>query len=314
MGHGDPFDVPALRVRAVGERPERPEREYVLYWMIAQRRTRWSFALQRALGHARRLGKPLVVLEALRCDYPWASERFHRFVLDGMAVNRARCEAAGVRYLPYVERSPGAGRGLLPALARRACVVVTDEYPGFFLPRAVARRGGERLDVRLEAVDGNGLLPLRASDRAFSTAHAFRWHLQRELPAHLELAPLPEPLAIARARTRAVIAREVLARWPMASARELVEGTAVDALPVDRTVRAVPGVTGGSRAGERRLARFLRRGLARYGERDLDRSGGERALPLPALRPRLGPRGGLPRALPRRLEPRPPGHERLGAA
>jgi len=269
LGQRDPFDVPSQRLRAVGEAPERPERAYVLYWMIAQRRTRWSFALQRALGHARRLGKPLVVLEALRCDYPWASERLHRFVLDGMAVNRACCEAAGVRYLPYVEPRPGAGRGLLAALARRACAVVTDESPAFFLPRAVAA-AGRVLDVRLEAVDGNGLLPLRAAGRAFPTAHAFRRHLQRELPEHLPSTPLPEPLRRARDAARAVVARDVLARWPMASARELEDPATLAALPIDHAVRAVPGVVGGAEAGERRLARFLERGLARYGERDLD--------------------------------------------
>ena len=64
-------------------------------------------------------------------------------------------------YHPYVERRAGAGKGLLEALAERAAVVVTDDYPGFFLPRMVAA-AGERLPVRLEKVDSNGLLPLAA--------------------------------------------------------------------------------------------------------------------------------------------------------
>ena len=33
------------------------------------------------------LGLPLVVLEPLRCDYRWASERLHAFVIDGMRDN-----------------------------------------------------------------------------------------------------------------------------------------------------------------------------------------------------------------------------------
>ncbi len=68
--------------------------------MISARRTRSSFALERALERARELGKPLVVLEALRVDYPWASERLHRFVLDGMADNALRFERAGIGLLP----------------------------------------------------------------------------------------------------------------------------------------------------------------------------------------------------------------------
>jgi len=41
------------------------------------------------VGWARQLARPLLVLEALRCDYPWASARFHRFILEGMRDNAA---------------------------------------------------------------------------------------------------------------------------------------------------------------------------------------------------------------------------------
>jgi deoxyribodipyrimidine photo-lyase len=37
------------------------------------------------------------------------------------------------------------------------------------------------LDVRLELVDGNGLLPLSAVEPECKTAYAFRRHLQRQL-------------------------------------------------------------------------------------------------------------------------------------
>ena len=47
----------------------------------------------------------------------------------------------------------------------------------------------ERLPVRLELVDSNGLLPLRATDEVFPTAYAFRRYLQKELPPHLERMP-----------------------------------------------------------------------------------------------------------------------------
>src|SRR5207237_804338 len=84
--------VPSSRVRRVNDAPIRGDGEYVLYWMIAARRTRWSHGLDRAVEHARALGVPLLVLEALRVGYPWASDRLHRFVLDGMVDNAARFE------------------------------------------------------------------------------------------------------------------------------------------------------------------------------------------------------------------------------
>src|SRR5580704_13668709 len=117
--------------------PVRAEGEYVVYWMIAFRRARWNFALDRAIEWARELKKPLCVLDALRCDYRWASDRIHRFAMQGMADNARAFAETRVLHLGYVEPSAGAGRGLLEALAERACVVVTDDYPCFFLPRMV---------------------------------------------------------------------------------------------------------------------------------------------------------------------------------
>ncbi len=237
---------------------------WVLYWMIAARRTGFSFALQHAADRARELGRPLIVLEALRSGYPWASDRLHRFVLDGMADTRRRLAGRPVAYHPYVEPEHGAGRGLLTALAADAALVVTDEFPTFFLPRMVAA-AAERLAVRLEAVDGNGLLPMAAADRAFPTAYAFRRFLQRELPAHLETMPLADPLA-EPLPDPVELPAEVRERWPAAS-DELLAGdpAAVAALPIDHRVPATP-TEGGAAAAERRLESFLEHRLARYAD------------------------------------------------
>ncbi len=158
--------------------------------MVAARRTSWSFALERAVEWAAELGVPLVVYEPLRLDYRWASDRLHRFVLDGMADTRAALAGRrGVAYFPWVEPTPGAGMGLLDALAAKARVVVTDDYPAFMLP-AMAAGAASRLDVAVEAVDGNGLLPMRQpAGRVFPTAYAFRRHLQRTFGAGMPTAP-----------------------------------------------------------------------------------------------------------------------------
>jgi len=250
--------VPFLRLSDRNTHPVRPDRDYVLYWMIAARRTRWNFGLEHAIDAAIGMGKPLVVLEALRSDYPHASDRFHRFVLDGMADNASRFSAAGVAYLPYVEPRPGAGKGLLDALARGASLVVTDTFPCSFLPRMVDA-AARRLDVRLVAVDGNGLLPLRDAEQVFPSAYAFRRHLQRRLPAHLGEFPEADPLAVRDLRRSASIPAAVVARWPSA-------GDAPASLPIDHAVRPVASVPGGGGAAAAALTRFVERKLARYGE------------------------------------------------
>ncbi len=255
--------VPDARVRVVTDRPPRPGRDgYVLYWMIAARRTHHSFGLQRARAWAEELRLPLVVLEPLRAGYRWAADRHHVFVLHGMADQRARFGAAGVRYLPYVEPEPGAGRGLLAALAERAAVVVTDDSPAWFLPRMI-EAAGRGIDVRLEAIDGNGLLPVRATCRVFTRAHSFRAHLQRELPTSLEHLPVPDPLA-GYGLPAATLPRAALRRWPMATEEELRAPERVAAaLPIDHGPRPVAW-QGGERAGAARLARFVDEGLPRY--------------------------------------------------
>ncbi len=257
--------VPALRRRLLNDAPLRPARDFVLYWMVAFRRVRSNFSLERALALGEQLNRPVLVLEALRCDYPYASVRLHRFVLQGMAENARRCEAAGVRYYPYVEPARGEGKGLLAALGAHACAVVTDDFPTFFLPRMVAAAGG-KLDVQLEAVDSNGLLPLRATSRVFTTAHSFRVFLQKELAAHLREAPRPEPLSAGPQRALAKVPQAVLRRWPAASPALLrAEPAALAALPLDSSVGPA-ALDGGSAVAEQRLARFVGGALEEYPE------------------------------------------------
>jgi hypothetical protein len=183
--------LPPDRLAPLNDVPLDPARDVVVYWQVMARRTRHNFALQHAVETARALGRPLVVLEALRAGHPWASDRLHRFALDGMADDAAAYARAGVPHLAYVEPEAGAGHGLLETLGARACLVVTDEFPEFFLPRMLAAAGRRlaRAGTRLEAVDGNGLLPMRVAGRAWPTAPHFRRMLQRELPAHLTWFP-----------------------------------------------------------------------------------------------------------------------------
>jgi deoxyribodipyrimidine photo-lyase len=240
--------------------------EYVLYWMTSARRLEWNYALDRALDWARALERPLVVLEALRCDYRWASARLHRFVLDGMADHAALAAASGIAFHPYVEPARGAGRGLLAALAARAAVVVGDDFPAFFLPRMTARAAGI-VPCRFETVDANGLLPLAASTAAYPTAYAFRRFLQANLKRHLAALPEPAPFAAADLPRGGKIPEEVLRRWPAASPR-LLAGDAAElaALPIDASVAPVADRRGGAVAARERLESFVSAGLARYAE------------------------------------------------
>ena len=86
------LNTPSIRVRSATQCDLRPDGQYVLYWMTAYRRLASNFALDRAIELAVTLNKPLLVFEGLRIGYRWASDRFHRFVLDGMLDNRKAAE------------------------------------------------------------------------------------------------------------------------------------------------------------------------------------------------------------------------------
>ncbi len=257
--------VPEIRIRSANSLPVLQSKDFVLYWMIGSRRTTWNFALDRAVEWAEKLRKPLVILEALRCGYPWASDRMHRFVIDGMGENACRFEGTGVLYYPYLELAPNAGKGLLAALASRACIVVTDDFPCFFLPRMVAS-AARQVAVFMEVVDSNGLLPLRQAEEAFPTAYSFRRFLQRELPRHLICFPKANALLNAKLPKVRHLSREITKRWPKASPRLLNSGLGVQAgITLDHGIPPVES-RGGSTAAQALLRNFLRDRLPAYAE------------------------------------------------
>jgi deoxyribodipyrimidine photo-lyase len=256
--------VPDLRIRAANDESVHSEGDYVLYWMTAFRRTEWNFSLQRAIEWSRDLKKPLLVFEALRCGYRWASDRMHLFAIQGMADNARRLSGRkSVLYYPYLEAEHGAGKGLLAALALRACVVVSDDFPCFFLPRMV-RAAGLQVPVRFELVDSNGILPMRAADKVFRRAHDFRRFLQKNLRPHLDEFPEPDPLSGLRLPPLEELPRDIQQRWPAADPGQLAKNpVGLADYAIDHNVAVAP-ITGGAEAATQALNAFLRSKLNLY--------------------------------------------------
>lgn len=259
------MSVPAERITRLNDEPPRPAGEYVLYWMTAFRRPHHNFALDRAIELAAELKRPLFVLEALRIAYPDASERLHAFVVDGMRDNAAAFERAGVRYEAYLEPEPGAGKGLIEALAAHAASVVTDDYPSFFLPRMLASVA-PKLGVRFEKIDSNGILPLRATDRVFLRAVDFRRFVQRVVFEHGRRGPRATPFRSRELPTLGKLPKSIRERWPFLSSSALASPERLlRSLPIDRTP-ARTALEGGARAAETTLRAFVKQRLAVYAD------------------------------------------------
>ncbi|MEL6182865.1 MAG: deoxyribodipyrimidine photolyase, partial [Myxococcota bacterium] len=260
-----------VRVTPCNQAPIYQDRSYVLYWMIANRRTRWNFSLDRAIAWAQELNKPLVVLEALRTGYRWASDRFHRFIIDGMHDNARAFAGSSILYHPYIEPDTNHGSGLLAALANQACIVVTDDYPAFFLPRMV-KAAARSLSVRLEKVDSNGIYPMRATDRLFNRAVDLRRHLQKTISPFLTETPKADPLASLQLPSLKALPDAIEQRWPRA-ADDLLDGSDTNGLarlPIDHSVPPVPSRPGGAQRAAQVLDRFIRARLERYDDDSRD--------------------------------------------
>ena len=256
--------VPTLRVNRCNSAPVRRDADYVLYWSLTARRPTWNFSLQRAIDWALELARPLLILETVICDYPWASDRLPQFILEGMAANAQRFADQPVMYYPYIEREPGRCAQLLDALVRHACLVVTDEFPCFFLPRYVAA-AARALPALVEQVDSNGLLPLRAAPTVFPTAYAFRRFFQRTARSHLLDFPRPDPLKGAQLPRLKVLPADIARKLQKSEAELRNPVAAVRKLPIDHSVSA-GRVRGGADSAQALLRQFVATRLAAYRE------------------------------------------------
>nr|WP_040764996.1 FAD-binding domain-containing protein [Rhodopirellula maiorica] len=233
--------------------------------MIAFRRTQFNFALQHAVDRAKEFDKPLIVFEPLRTRYQWASDRLHRFVIEGMRDNAAALEKKTVTYYPYVEPKPGVGSPLLHRLAKKACTVVTDEYPCFFLPDMI-KAVKDRIPARLELVDSNGVMPLRLPDRTFTVAHSYRRWMQKNILDVLLEMPKPDPLSRIRLPQLDSLPALITRRWPPADIDTLLSSGGLDKIPIDHQVKPSPTVSGGAKAAQSRLTAFIKNDLSRYAD------------------------------------------------
>lgn len=257
--------IPAIRVSNANDIPISADGDYVLYWMIANRRLNWNFALDHAIDQAKSLGKPLLIFEPVRVRYQWASDRMHRFVIEGMREHCKKLASHRIGYYPYVEPTPGAGTPLLATLARKACVVITDEYPCFFLPHMIDAVKSN-LPARLQLVDSHTVVPLRKADRTFTVAHSYRRWMQKQILDEIMEMPQPDPIKGLRIPQMPGIDPKILRRWPAADLDKLLAPGGLDSFAIDHDVLPSEDYVGGEGHATLRLNQFISKSLSVYGD------------------------------------------------
>lgn len=258
--------VPYIRIRKANKKRVNPDGDYILYWMITNRRLKWNYSLDRTVEWAIELNKPVVIFEPLRCDYQWASDRFHKFIIEGMHCNYQLSKGRNIQYYPYLEPSKNAGKGLFKSFAENACIVVSDDFPAFFIPDMI-KKAALQIGTSFELVDSNGLLPMAAADREYTTAYSFRRFLQKQLPGYIMDHPLRTPLKRLNLPVLDKLPDKIIRKWPatpfnvIKKSREIIHK-----IPIDHNVSTLTQ-HGGSKEAEKLLKIFINNKLPLYSEK-----------------------------------------------
>jgi len=167
------------RVRLLNEAPVRTGARYVVYWAHVNRRADSNHALEFAASLANDLRLPLLVYEGLTCSYPYASDRLHRFILNGVPENARRFRGRGAGYVFHLRRRHSDPDDALYQVAAEAAALVTDDYP---LRR---HRVAERVGIPCYAVDSSCVVPMRCMTKKEYGAYTIRPKIQKLLPTFL---------------------------------------------------------------------------------------------------------------------------------
>ena len=241
------------RITRLNTAPERPEREFVLYWAQMNRRVDSNHGLLYAVDLANRHNLPVLYYEGLTCTYEYSNDRLHTFILEGIPETARRLRKAGIGYAFYLRKTRADPNHALYDLAKRAAAVVTDDYPTF-IARQHNSHVPPKLDIAYYVVDSSCIVPAKMLDKREYAAYTIRPKIQKSLPRYLK------PTDHLHVKRRFAIP-------PPAFHTEVDDNQIaqlVESCEIDHTVRPSTAFTGGRLQAEKLLSHFLEHNLSRY--------------------------------------------------
>lgn len=223
------------RVQLLNSAPLRAGAKYVLYWAQVNRRVAWNHGLGYAVELANQAGLPVLFYEGLTFDYPYASDRFDRFILEGVSDTGRQLERLGIGYVFYHRQKRSDPNDVLYRLAKDAAALVTDEYP-LWPARVFNPRVASKLDIPCYAVDSSCIVPMSCFEKREYAAYTIRPKIRKMLPEYLR----PLPALRVRRKIGAL-------RFEFAASSDAAH-----------TLKPSDHYPGGSVAAQKRLRQFLR--------------------------------------------------------
>lgn len=211
------------------------------------KRATHNHALKFAVEQANERRLPLVVYEGLKFYYPWASDRFHAFVLQGVEEKRLAFEKLGIRYVFYLQKNDYSPKQVVAKIAADAALIVTDDFPCFIIPdhnKAIVAKA----KIPVYAVDSNGVIPLSKFEKEEFAARTIRPKIKRLLPDYLE--------KFKEAKIK-VKAESLRVDCPDTEVNEKNIADLISQCQIDHSVKPSEIYRGGTANGRKRLKKFL---------------------------------------------------------
>ena len=134
---------------------------------------KWNHGLAYAAELANTLDLPLLYYEALGCTYPYANDRIHTFMLEGVPDTAKDLRPLGIGYAFYLRKNRRERNDVLYQLAQHAAAIVTDDYPTFV---AVKHNHSvpDKIEIPYFVVDSSCIVPMNRFEKQEWAAYTIR--------------------------------------------------------------------------------------------------------------------------------------------
>lgn len=236
------------RIKTLNDKAIRKGR-YVLYWMQASQRAEYNHALEYAILRANELLQPVVVFFGITDHFPEGNERHYTFMLEGLREAAQSLEKRGIR---FVVRHGPPEQGVV-SMAREASLVVVDR--GYLrIQREWRNSASQRLNCPFIQVESDVIVPVEeTSPKEEYAAATIRPKILKKLKQFLAPVKESDP-----------VTGSLSLRFDSFDIGDI--DRAISKLHIDRNVKRIDHLHGGTEEAKKHLRIFLEDKLDRYPE------------------------------------------------
>jgi len=223
--------------------------KFNLYWMQASVRADYNHALEYAIRKSNELNKSLIVYFGITGDYPEANLRHYVFLLEGLMQVEMDLKDRGV---PLLVKKISPDEGAIE-LSQDASLLVTDRGYTNIL-RSWRRKVADQIHCPLIQVESDVIVPIEeASEKEEYAARTIRPKIKEALDKYL--------VPLGKTELKKKYRENIHGSIDVSDHRKAVEN-----LGIDRSVKPVKKLVGGTGEAKKRLRFFIDKKLDQYNE------------------------------------------------